>query len=260
MPCNSRKLGLAIVLTCVCLPLAGQAGDAGTPPAVTRRPVFGPQPVVPPPPTLEQLPASAPHVAFRSGQLTIVARNSSLGAILREVQTKTGASVDMSANPTERVVGQFGPGPAREVLASLLNGSHFNYVLLGSPQDPTSLEKIVLLNKAAGTDDATGGSQAPNTAQMSPNPMRQGAMVVPNEDADDPNSQDPPEEMMEPEQTADDQAAQNDEQQSGQQVVKTPQQLLQELQRQQQLQQQQVQQGIPQGTPPPQLQNRLQQQ
>src|SRR5712691_11104717 len=92
-----------------------------------------PQPP-PPPPTLEQMPASAPQVFFRNGQLTIVARNSTLGDILRAVHTQTGASVDIPSHATERVVSNLGPGPARDVLASLLNGSHFNYVMLRSEE------------------------------------------------------------------------------------------------------------------------------
>jgi len=256
---NIRKGAFALLLSCVSLPLAGQIQGTETPSASKARPAFGPQPVPAAPPTLEQLPASAPRVAFQGGQLTIVARNSSLGAILREVESQTGATVDMPATPTERVVGQFGPGPAREVLASLLNGSRFNYVLLGSPQDPTSLERVVLLKKASGTDQPAGGSQGTNTAQMMV--PRQGAIVIPNQD-DDANAQDNAEETMEADPPAEDQANQADEQQggAGQPAVKTPQQLLQELQQQQQLQQQQGQQGGPLGAPPPQqIQNRLQQ-
>jgi hypothetical protein len=82
---------------------------------------------------LDQIPSTAPQVDFKNSQLTIVSRNSTLGDILRAVHTQTGAGIEMPSNSTERVVGYFGPGPARDVLASLLNGSHFNYVLLGSP-------------------------------------------------------------------------------------------------------------------------------
>lgn len=256
---NIRKSAFALLLSCVSLPLLGQIQGAEAPPASTPRPAFGPQPVPAPPPTLEQLPASAPRVAFQGGQLTIVARNASLGAILREVESKTGATVDMPANPTDRVVGQFGPGPAREVLASLLNGSRFNYVLMGSPQDPTSLDRVVLLKKSPGTDQPGGASQGTNTAQMVV--PRQSAIVTPSQD-DDANTQDT-EETMEADPPAEDQANQSDEQQGGggQPAVKTPQQLLQELQQQQQLQQQQGQQGGgPLGAQPPQqIQNRLQQ-
>jgi len=196
------------------------------------------------PPSLEQMPATAPQVSFKGGELTIVARNSSLGAILREVQTQTGASVDMPGTPAERVVGQFGPGPAREVLTALLNGSHFNYVLLGSPQNPNSLDKVVLIAKSS-AEQETGGSQTSAAAPaMLP---RQGAFVVPNDDAADMNSQDNNDEMVEPEQNADNQTDQNNP--NAQPAIKTPQQLLQELQRQQQVQQQ----GRPQDTPAPQI-------
>jgi hypothetical protein len=129
---------------------------------------------------------------------------------------------------------------------------------MGSPQDPTSLDRVVLLKKASGTDQPAGASQGTNTAQMMV--PRQGAIVIPNQD-DDANAQDA-EETMEADAPAEDQANQGDEQQGGggQPAVKTPQQLLQELQQQQQLQQQQGQQGGPPGTPPPQqIQNRLQQ-
>jgi hypothetical protein len=253
---NIQKGAFALLLSLVCLPLASQIQGTESPQTSTTRPAFGPQLVPPPPPTLEQLPASAPRVAFRSGQLTIVARNSSLGAILREVQSQTGATVDMPANPTERVVGQFGPGPAREVLAALLNGSRFNYVLMGSPQDPASLDRVVLLKKSSDGDGAGGGSQGTNTAQAIV--PRQGNVVIPDPDADE-NGQDNTEEMMEPDQPPDEQANQGDEEQNAQPAIKTPQQLLQELQHQQQMQQQ-GQPGAPQANPlPQQLQNRVEQ-
>jgi hypothetical protein len=231
-------------------PSPGKKPKPSQPIAVSQLPA--PQPPVQQrpasPPSLEQMPATAPQVSFKGGELTIVARNSSLGAILREVQTQTGAAMDMPGTPAERVVGQFGPGPAREVLAALLNGSHFNYVLLGSPQNPNSLDKVVLIAKSSGSEEPAAGSQTANAPTMLP---RQGAFVNPNDDAADMNSQDNNEEMVEPEQNAEEQVDQNNP--NAQPAIKTPQQLLQELQRQQQVQQQVQQQGRPQDTPPPQI-------
>jgi hypothetical protein len=113
------------------------------------------EPVVPQPPpqplvplTLEGMPAMPPEVSYRDGQLTIVAQNSTLADILRAVRAQTHASVDVPSSATERVVSHFGPGPAREVLAELLNGSHFNYVLLGSAADPAALDRVILTPKA----------------------------------------------------------------------------------------------------------------
>jgi len=202
------------------------------------------QQVVPPPaplapPTLEQQPAIAPQVSFNGGVLTIVARNSSLGSILQDVQSKTGATVDMPGSPAERVAGQFGPGPARDVLAALLNGSHFNYVLMGSPQNPNSLEKVVLIAKSSGSEP----SAETQNAGMQPTSPRPGAFIPPDQDNEDMSLQESPEEMPQPEQQSpEEQAGQNNGQANGQAAVKTPQQLLQELQRQQQ--------QVPQGPPP----------
>jgi hypothetical protein len=106
------------------------------------------------PPKLEDMSASPPTVDYRNGDLTITAPNSTLSAILEAVRIKTGAEVEIPAGAaSERVVGKVGPGAAREVLASLLNGSHFNYVMLGTETDPDSFAKLVLTPKE-GTNGA----------------------------------------------------------------------------------------------------------
>src|SRR5262249_54888641 len=138
-----------------------------------------PQAVVPPAPlTLEQQPASPPQVDFQNGRLTIIAQNSTLGDVLRAVRSETGATVEIPANATERVVGHIGPGPAREVLASLLNGSHFDYVILGSPTNPGALDRVILLPKST-------GEAATNLASQ-PNPGNQ-VYAQPQQQAQNPN-------------------------------------------------------------------------
>src|SRR6266550_7616144 len=139
-------------------------------------------PPPPPPPTLEQMPASAPQVFFRNGQLTIVARNSTLGDILRAVHTQTGASVDVPSNATERVVSNLGPGPARDVLASLLNGSHFNYVMVGSPNNPGALDHVILMPKGQENEPANQASGV--------NPQPQPPQVVTPAENPEPNAAD----------------------------------------------------------------------
>jgi len=204
-----------------------------------------------PPATLEQKPATPPQISFQGGQLTINAENSTLGDILKGVRTQTGAEVDIPGNATERVVGHFGPGPARDVLASLLYGSRFNYVLLGSPTDPSVLGRVILMAKSASAAEPEPASQenpAQPLAQNQPvRPVVAAATAADTEDEDDSDDADD---------SADDQTAQDDDQQqpgaavgvdaaaqNGQQVVKTPEQLMQELQQRQQQIQQQAQQG-----------------
>ena len=111
-----------------------------------------------------------PHVSYQDGLLTIVAQNSTLADILREVRKRTGASIDVPANATERVVARLGPGPSRDVLASLLNGSAFNYVMLGSASDPAALSAVLLTTKSGAN---TGGTAADTSVAMA-NPPSQG--------------------------------------------------------------------------------------
>ncbi|MGH9511612.1 MAG: hypothetical protein ACRD2U_05700 [Terriglobales bacterium] len=254
MSCKPARVGFLSVAAGVLLLAIPSFGTQK--PSAGKKP-FGPQPAPvsqqegpATPLPLDQIPAIAPQVSFRGGELTIVARNSSLGAILQQVQSQTGASMDMPGSPADRVVGQFGPGPAREVLASLLNGSHYNYVLLGSPQNPSVLNRVVLLAKSS--------APASQTATNSPAVLtRPGVFSAPTENADDSDSQDNSSDMADSDQTATDQSdqangdqsAQADGDQSAQPRIKTPQQLLEELQRQRQAQPgapQQVQGGPPQ--------------
>jgi hypothetical protein len=135
-------------------PLAAKPASGNERHPAQKQPVKQ-EPVVPQPPpqplvplTLEGMPAMPPEVSYRDGQLTIVAQNSTLADILRAVCAETHSSIDVPSSATERVVSHFGPGPAREVLAELLNGSHFNYVLLGSAADPAALDRVILTPKA----------------------------------------------------------------------------------------------------------------
>lgn len=216
-------------------------------PAVQPQPAPDPQQqsVPEPPPTPEHGPASPPDVSFRNGQLTIVARNSTLSDVLNQVRSKTGASIDMPAAPAnDRVVGQFGPGAPRDVMAQLLNGSHFDYVMVGSPSDPAGLKKVVLTAKMNGPIPAPQPSN-PNPPQAY-NPDMQATPQIDQDQPDQPPDEantdvqpdvPPPAEQEEP------QGEQPPQQPNpnGGPVVKTPEQLLRELQQQQQQQQNQGQ-------------------
>ena len=179
----------------------------------------------------------APQVSYQNGQLTIIAPNSTLGDILRAVRKQTGAEIEVP-DAKERVVTHLGPAPAAEVMAELLNGSRFNYILLGSPDDAHVLTRVVLVAKS-GPDNA-----APNNQMAGP---QQAAIIQPPDqqemsaDANDAEAEEQP-----VEDNADQSAAEAEQPvaQPDQQGVKTPQQLLQEMQ-QRQLQMQQQQTGQP---------------
>lgn len=244
------QLRFFISASLVCLAvspcLAGQMHHRVKKTETIPAPVTTPIPLTP-----AQMPATPATVVFKAGQLTVTAPNSTLGDILHEVRRQTGASIDIPGNATERVMGVFGPGPVRDVLAVILNGSHFNYVLLGSATDPTALERVVLFSKPP---DVPANQQTSAQVQAPPQPaappggaQAEGAFSFGDDSAD--NQQDSTDIFG----NADDQSnqAQADDQQQGQVTpfgepnngVKTPQQLLQELQQQQQQQQQQGQEG-----------------
>lgn len=128
----------------------------------------GPLPQLP----MDLMPSTTPKVGFQGGLLTIVAQNSTLGDILREVRKLTGASIDMPSNVTERVVTRLGPGAPRDVIASLLNGSTFNYVMVGSPNDPSAVTSVVLTAKPSGPQPQTvANASQPGVPPAQPQPF-----------------------------------------------------------------------------------------
>lgn len=119
---------------------------------------------------MDQLPATPAKVSYQGGLLTISAQNSTLGEILRDVRKVTGASIEIpsGSGAGERVVTHLGPAAPRDVLAGLLNGSSFNYVMLGSSSDPMALSSVILTPKPS----ATGEPQtAANVYQSNPGVM-----------------------------------------------------------------------------------------
>ncbi len=237
------KLTGLLVVGVLCLPVAGRA-DTQTTHRTHKAAVKKPAPLPPPLPSgtqgpvpqipLDAIPAVAPQVSYQDGMLTIVAPNSTLGDILRGVRKHTSADIEIPPTASERVVTRLGPGPAREVVAELLNGSKFNYILLGSPEDANQLVRVVLVAKTPDTPSGT-----PAVAGNAPAPTQDASAEAPDADAADDTTDDTTDQAAtEPEQPA---PNPNPGEQPG---MRTPQQMLQEMQ-QRQLQMQQQQGGQP---------------
>lgn len=199
---------------------------------------------------LDAIAAMPPQVTYENNQLTIVAPNSTLADVLRAVRKTTGADIDVPAAP-ERVATHLGPGPARDVLADLLNGSRFNYVLLGAAGNDAALTRVVLVAK-------TEGATTPNQpASPQPQPgmgMAQASpgLVPPQEnvppDANDPAMADDNQNVVDDNNNGDQQPppeAAEQQPNPDQPEVKTPQQMLQEMQQRQMQMQTQQQPGQP---------------
>ncbi len=239
---GALKFAGLLLAGALCLSVAGRADTQNTPQHRVRKATkkqdlpaplpSGPQGPVPQVP-LDAMPAVPPQVSYQDGLLTIVAPNSTLGDILRSVRKQTSADIEVPASASERVVTRLGPAPAREVMAELLNGSRFNYILLGSPENADSLVRVVLVPKTPDTP----------AAQPAPNDNAKATVVAPEPaeaETQEDNTDDSQDQNAESEQPA------NPEQPP----VKTPQQMLQEMQqRQLQMQQQGQQPGTP-GQPP----------
>jgi hypothetical protein len=141
-----------------------------------------------------------------------------------------------------------------------LNGSRFNYVLLGSPADENLLTRVVLVAKTAEAPVQNEQSSNPQGQPGQPVMGQPGYVPPPQQEAGNVPPDAPDAEVPEenPDENADQNAVEAEQPPPGpdqQQGVKTPQQMLQEMQqRQMQMQQQQPpgQPPIPGGATPPQ--------
>jgi len=118
------------------------------------------------------IPAPKPlDVSFRDGMLAIHASKATLSEVLYAVQQKTGAEIGIASGAEqESVVVDLGPAPAADVLAHLLNGSRFNFLIVNNVNDPQKLDRLILTPRVDG-----GGSAA--TMPLQP--------MVQNDEADD---------------------------------------------------------------------------
>jgi hypothetical protein len=139
-------------------------------------------------------------------------------------------------------------------LASLLNGTRFNYVILGVAGNPSAVQKIVLTSRqSTGQVNAPQNSAQAQQAPVSPPEDEVGDDEVPpiDQQADgQPDDQQNgqfrrPGTLQIPQVQAGQPAEVSPDQVNGANGVKTPEQLLQELQRMQQMQQQYQQQLNP---------------
>jgi AMIN domain len=102
-------------------------------------------------------------VTYRNGLLGITANKATLSEVLFAVQQRTGAEVSLAAGAEqEKVVAELAPGPAPEVLARLLNGSKFNFLILSAVDNPQQLDRIILSTRPEGAFMPLAPVQVPN--------------------------------------------------------------------------------------------------
>jgi AMIN domain len=91
------------------------------------------------------------QVEYTGGRLHISADHASLAEVLGEVQRQTGTDIPIPPGAAqEQIVANIGPLPIREALVSLLNGSHFNFIMVDSETEPGKLKSVILTYRGAG--------------------------------------------------------------------------------------------------------------
>jgi hypothetical protein len=91
------------------------------------------------------------RVSFRNDLLTVWAEKASLAEVLNEIHHQTGADIAIPPGAEQdQVVANYGPGPAEQVIAALLNGSRFNFVTVGAPDNPAKISSVILIPRTGG--------------------------------------------------------------------------------------------------------------
>ena len=123
-------------------------------------------------PTMRDIEEQPANVQYADGQVAVLAENSSLSEIIRDVARRAGMAVKGSV-VDERVYGTYGPAAPAEVLTKLLQGTGSNMVVLagishvpeliltpkqGGPTPPRSIAEIAEseadTNRASEAEDA----------------------------------------------------------------------------------------------------------
>jgi len=139
--------------------------------SVTVAPVVTDAVAQPPRPTL--------NVGVHSNLLSIKAQGATLAEVLYEVHRRTGADIAIPAGAEqERVVVNIPSAPGRDVIASLLNGSRFNYIVLGTDSDPGGFRNLLLSLKEGGGSSGVFVHSQPPSGTVPP-AMQQPAVPTP---------------------------------------------------------------------------------
>jgi hypothetical protein len=128
-------------------------------------------PAAPPPPVAPaDQPAKPATIDFKNGELSVRAQNSSLVSVLSQIQHQTGLVVD-GLTHDQRIYGQYGPGSLSTTLSALLDGSGYDFVIVGAGSTHAS-PRLILSTPGAPGAAATPPPAAPavvsNEAEPAP--------------------------------------------------------------------------------------------
>jgi len=111
------------------------------------------------------------RVSLKAGKLSVWADRATLSEVLYEIHRRTGADIPIpSGAENERVVVDLGPGPAPDVLADLLKGSPFNFVIVGVQGGPSLVSSVQLTLRNTNVEPQSPASPSSPSADATPEP------------------------------------------------------------------------------------------
>ncbi len=146
----------------VIVKLGGPVGIAETPQAARAEVAAAPSPA--------PAPEKKVAVSYQDGMLSITSKKASLAEVLNEIHLQTGADITIPAGAEqEEVAVSLGPAAPRDVVAKLLDGSHYNFILVGADGDISKLGRVILSLRSA-------GNTSTEAQPVSPEPVPVAAM------------------------------------------------------------------------------------
>ena len=155
LPRNARSISpfkawAAAVILVLCLSFgwgarALAAPESGQSPLARAAAVQTQEQQTPPPAHAAAGPAT---VTLKNRELTVDAKNSDLGQILHRVAALSGMTIH-GLGQTTRIFGVYGPGNPSDVLANLLDGSGYNFVMAGRTADGAPRELVLTVKNNA---------------------------------------------------------------------------------------------------------------
>lgn len=88
------------------------------------------------------------EITFQDGRLRLVSNKASLAEVLNEVRAQLNADIVVPAGAEQEIVAvALGPSTPRDVLSRLLDGSRYNFIIVGTDADANQVERVVLSPK-----------------------------------------------------------------------------------------------------------------
>lgn len=101
----------------------------------------------PEPPAAPPVPKKV-EISFQDGRLRLVSNKASLAEVLNEIRTQLNAEIVVPAGAEQEVVAvALGPSTPRDVISRLLDGSRYNFIIVGTDADANQVERVVLSPK-----------------------------------------------------------------------------------------------------------------